>query len=100
MTATQQLVQKWQRQLPENLRRGQVLGMARKLGLGQRATTMWLAHDCLRFPVGEQFRYPRDYVIAHLLDKAGLLSQAGVSSLGKEGISEGVPGSTIQVNLR
>lgn len=100
MTATQQLVQKWQRQLPENLRRGQVLIIARRLGLGQRATTVWLAHQCQRIQVGEQFRYPRDYVIAHLLDKAGLLAQAGVLSVGTEGIPEGVPGSTIHVNLR
>lgn len=99
MNRTQELIHKFQRQLPESLRRGQVLSIGRRLGLGERSVAVWLAHHCQRVRVGAQWRYPRDYVLAHLLDKAGLLEQAGMSSVGADGIQEGAPGSLI-TNLR
>jgi hypothetical protein len=85
-------VERWQRQ-PERIRRGCVLKMAGRLGLGQRRVALWMAHEAPRWKSGAQWVYPRDATIAHLLDMAGLLAQAGMSVLGGAGISEGVPGS-------
>jgi len=85
-------VERWQRQ-PERIRRGCVLKMAARLGIGQRRVAVWMAHEARRWKDGEQWVYPRDATIAHLLDMAGLLAQAGVVTAGAVVISEGVPGS-------
>lgn len=66
-------VRKWQK-LPPQLRAGQVLGIGKKLGLGQRRVKLWMAHEAPRVkrPGYEQWSYPRDEVIRALLDMAGV----------------------------
>jgi hypothetical protein len=91
---TSDLVERWMRQ-PEMLRRGAVLRMAARLGLGQRRVAVLLAGAAWRVRCGEQWRYPREKAILLVLDAAGLVRKDGALAVGTAGVSEGAPGSTL-----
>ncbi len=97
----EELVGRWRRTLPVELRQGQVVMMGVKLGLGRRRVQMWLAHGAPRFkrPGYVQWSYGRDRVIPGLLDMAGLLKKDGPACERPKGAGcltgpEGDPGST------
>ncbi|MHB1083137.1 MAG: hypothetical protein ACYC67_27340 [Prosthecobacter sp.] len=90
-------LRKWQK-LPPQLRAGQVLTMARKLGLGMKRVQGWMAHEATRGkrPGYEQWSYPRDETLCALLDMAGVSVTVGARTLagGSNGkTAEGAPGS-------
>jgi len=79
-------LRKWQK-LPPQLRAGQALGIARKLGLGQRRVKVWMAHEAVRVkrPGYEQWSYPRDETVRALLDMAGVAVSVGGATAGGRG---------------
>lgn len=88
----QREVKTWRQDWPELLSRGRVLDMARVLGLGERAVAEWMANEAPRVKVGEQWRYERDVMIRHLLDKLRKGREAGrraVAAAQRNGRPEG-----------
>lgn len=93
---TSELIERWRRQ-PELLRRGAVLRMGSRLGLGQRAVAVRMASASWRVRCGGQWRYPRESAILMVLDMAGLVRKDAALAVGTAGDSEGAPGSNSKI---